>query len=215
MAKDKVIAGVIGFAMFLTLTGIGFAFWRANNQEPAVKSAVKTQPTSEAPPSSDPLLSVGDNTGVGGGIVAEGQQDSAISNNSSTSSNTAKPKKEDFAEYEKYKDSKSALFGEIQYGTGAEAVLNKKLAIAYKGSLTNNTVFDQSRTDASGKIEPLVFVLGEHKVIPGLEQGVLGMKVGGKRRIIVPPVVGYGTTGKDPIPPNAVMVFDVELLAVQ
>ena len=215
MTKDKVIAGVVGSVMVLTICGIVFAFWRASNQEPTIKTAVKSQSTTESP-SSDTLLSVGDNTGIGGGIVAEGQQSEDItSGNSTNSSNTAKPKKEDFAEYEKYKDSKSALFGEIKYGTGAEAVVNKKLAIAYKGSLTNNTVFDQSRTDASGKIEPLVFVLGEHKVIPGMEQGVLGMKVGGKRRIIVPPSVGYGATGKDPIPPNAVMVFDVELLAVQ
>lgn len=214
MAKDKVIAGVVGSVMVLTLCGLGFAFWRASNQEPAVKSAVKTK-TTEAPSSSDSLLSVGDNTGIGGGIAAEGQKNDEISSGSSGGPSTAKPKKEDFAEYEKYKDSKSALFGEIQYGTGAEAVANKKVAISYKGSLTNNTVFDQSRTDASGKIEPLVFVLGDHKVIPGMEQGVLGMKVGGKRRIIVPPVVGYGSTGKDPIPPNAVLVFDVELLAVQ
>ena len=152
MAKDKIIAGVIGSVMVLTLFGVGFAIWRANNQKPAIKSAVKSQTTS-ADSSSDSLLSVGDNTGIGGGINAEGQQSDDISSNSTNSSNSAKQKKEDFSEYEKYKDAKSALFGEIQFGTGAEAVLNKKIAISYKGSLTNNTVFDQSRTDASGKVD--------------------------------------------------------------
>ncbi len=90
-----------------------------------------------------------------------------------------------------------------------------RLGWAYKGYLTNNTLFDQSRTDASGKVEALSFNLGEHKVIPGLEQGVAGMKVGGKRIIIVPPAVGYGATGKDPIPPNAVLIFEVELFSVK
>jgi len=217
MTKDKIIAGIIGSIMVLTLCGMGFAFWHANNQKTDTKTAVKAKSTTNAP-SGESLLEVGDNTGIGGGINAEGQSQKIPandSNSSSSSSSASKAKPTDFAEYEKYKDAKSALFGEIQYGTGAEAVAGKQVAISYKGSLTNNKVFDQSKTDASGKIEPLAFVLGQHKVIPGMEQGVLGMKVGGKRLIIIPPAAGYGATGKDPIPPNSVLVFEVELLAVQ
>lgn len=117
---------------------------------------------------------------------------------------------DDFTQYDKYKDQQSALFGDIKIGAGADVVAGKKVAVNYKGWLTNGQLFDQSK-DGS----PFVFVPGDHRVIAGWEEGIMGMKVGGKRRLVVPPAVGYGAAGKDPIPPNAVMVFDVELVAVE
>lgn len=120
-----------------------------------------------------------------------------------------------FGEYEKYKNEQNALFGEMQVGSGAELGANKKAAVYYRGWLTNGTLFDESRTGADGKLQPFVFTLGVHQVIPGWEQGLYGMKVGGVRLIIVPPAVGYGAQGQGSIPPNSVLVFQVQLAAVE
>lgn len=120
-----------------------------------------------------------------------------------------------FAQYEKHKDEKVALFGEVQIGTGDELTAGKKAAVYYKGWLTDGQLFDGSRPGKDGKLEPFVFEMGAHQVIPGWEQGLIGMKVGGIRLVIIPPVVGYGESGQGPIPGNAVLVFQVQLAAVQ
>ena len=120
-----------------------------------------------------------------------------------------------FSQYEKYKTSTSALFGDIEVGQGDELTANKKAAVYYKGWLTNGQLFDASRPGSDGKLQSFIFTLGAHAVIPGWEQGIAGMKVGGKRLIIVPPVVGYGAAGQGTIPGNALLVFEVQLLAVQ
>jgi FKBP-type peptidyl-prolyl cis-trans isomerase len=120
-----------------------------------------------------------------------------------------------FSQYEKYKDESHALFGDIQVGNGDEVTANKKAAVFYKGWLTNGQLFDESRPGSDGKLQPFVFTLGAHQVIPGWEEAVAGMKVGGSRLIVVPPSVGYGSTGQGNIPPNSVLVFQVQLAAVQ
>ncbi len=120
-----------------------------------------------------------------------------------------------FAQYEKYKDSQGALFGDAQVGNGAELTAGHKAAVYYKGWLTNGQLFDQSKPGSDGKLQAFVFTLGDHKVIPGLEQGLAGMKVGGVRLLIVPPAVGYGATGQGSIPPNATLIFQVQLAAVE
>ena len=127
--------------------------------------------------------------------------------------NTQAPGPDSFRNYDQYKSAESALYGDIIVGTGAEVTATSKVAVTYKGWLTDGTLFDQTKTDASGKIQPFVFQMGAKQVIPGWEQGVAGMKVGGKRRVIVPPAVGYGQAGQGPIPANAVLVFDVEVTA--
>jgi FKBP-type peptidyl-prolyl cis-trans isomerase FkpA len=71
--------------------------------------------------------------------------------------------------------------------------------------------FDSSRERGV----PFRFKIGDNKVIQGWEQGVVGMQVGGQRRLIIPPSLGYGARGGGPIPPNAVLVFDIELLAIE
>jgi len=152
--------------------------------------------------------------------AAGGSPDSLLGGTGSggASSNTPTPKPgssapspDDFKQYDQYKDKDNAFFGDEVVGTGPQAVLGSTLAVQYKGWLTDGRLFD----DSYARNEPYIFKLGEHKVIPGWEEGLLGMKVGGKRRLIVPPAVGYGEQGHDPIPPNAVLVFDVELVAVQ
>jgi FKBP-type peptidyl-prolyl cis-trans isomerase FkpA len=97
-------------------------------------------------------------------------------------------------------------------GTGDEAVSGKKVTVHYDGYLTNGGMFDSSRQRGT----PFSFNLGGGQVIQGWDQGVAGMKVGGKRRLMIPPNLGYGAQGAgQTIPPNATLIFDVELLKVE
>lgn len=116
-----------------------------------------------------------------------------------------------FVAYEQYKKNEAALYQDLRVGEGAEAGMNSKITVNYRGWLTDGRKFDDSYL----KGRAFTFVIGGRQVIPGWEQGTFGMKEGGKRRLIVPPAVGYGSEGKDPIPPNSVLVFDIELLKVE
>ncbi len=100
---------------------------------------------------------------------------------------------------------------EIQVGTGAEAKPGQSVSVHYTGTLTNGSKFDSSRD----RKEPFDFQLGAGMVIKGWDQGVAGMKVGGRRKLTIPPELGYGAGGYPPvIPPNSTLVFDIELLEV-
>jgi len=100
---------------------------------------------------------------------------------------------------------------EVQIGTGKEAQNGSALAMHYTGKLTNGTKFDSSHDRG----QTFNFTLGKGMVIKGWDQGILGMKVGGKRKLTIPPNLGYGAYGAGGvIPPNATLVFEVELLAV-
>lgn len=133
---------------------------------------------------------------------------------SAKSSDTTSP--ESFAQYEQYKDAESALYADIQEGTGKAIEKGSKVAVYYKGWLTDGAMFDQTRKGEDGSLQPFMFTVGAQEVIPGMEQAIFGMKTGGTRRLIIPPSVGYGEQGqKDVIPPNSVLVFDVQLVAVQ
>jgi FKBP-type peptidyl-prolyl cis-trans isomerase len=97
---------------------------------------------------------------------------------------------------------------DTQVGTGATAKDGDTLVVNYTGKLADGTVFDKSKT-------PFEFMLGGGQVISGWDQGLLGMKVGGKRTLTIPPDLGYGAQGQGPIPPNATLVFDVELISIK
>jgi FKBP-type peptidyl-prolyl cis-trans isomerase len=96
-------------------------------------------------------------------------------------------------------------------GTGTEAVAGKTVGVHYTGWLVDGTKFDSSKDRG----RPFSFTLGRGQVIAGWDQGVAGMKVGGKRKLVIPPHLGYGASGAGGvIPPDATLMFDVELLSV-
>jgi FKBP-type peptidyl-prolyl cis-trans isomerase len=101
---------------------------------------------------------------------------------------------------------------ELVVGKGAEAKSGNTVSVNYTGWLTDGTKFDSSLT--SGK--PFEFRLGQGQVIRGWDEGVAGMRVGGKRKLTIPPALGYGAQGAGGvIPPDATLVFEVELMAVK
>ncbi len=100
---------------------------------------------------------------------------------------------------------------DAQVGTGSSAATGNIVTVNYTGMFMDGKVFDTS----VGK-QPFTFELGIGKVIPGWDQGILGMRIGGKRRLIIPPDLAYGQKGiPGTIPPNAVLIFDIELLDVK
>jgi FKBP-type peptidyl-prolyl cis-trans isomerase len=96
-------------------------------------------------------------------------------------------------------------------GEGEEAVNGSLVSVNYVGMFENGQKFDASADHG----KPFEFVLGQGNVIKGWDTGVLGMKVGGKRILVVPPGMGYGNQQVGPIPPNSTLIFQVELLSVQ
>lgn len=100
---------------------------------------------------------------------------------------------------------------DLVVGTGTQAQKGSTASLHYKGTLLNGTVFDSSYNRGT----PFSFTLGENTVIQGWEQGILGMKVGGKRKLVIPPDLAYGPSARGLIPANSTLVFEVELLDVK
>lgn len=101
---------------------------------------------------------------------------------------------------------------DLVIGTGIEVVSGKKVTVNYLGTLSDGTKFDSSYDRGT----PFSFNLGAGQVIKGWDMGVAGMKIGGKRRLTIPPDMGYGASGAGGvIPPNATLIFEVELLGVE
>jgi FKBP-type peptidyl-prolyl cis-trans isomerase FkpA len=196
----------------------GFWGWQYLSKPSSGKNAAFQQKSSLLDTESSSLSVSQNGSSINlGQIPREGlegnQRDSDNTVNSSATNTEINPTM--FKEYEKYKDQDTALFGEISKGDGAEIAANNKAAIVYRGWLTDGTLFDSSPKGADGKYQAMSFTVGANEVIPGLEQGLGGMKVGGKRLIIIPPAVGYGASGHNNVPPNAVMVFEIALVGIQ
>jgi FKBP-type peptidyl-prolyl cis-trans isomerase FkpA len=108
--------------------------------------------------------------------------------------------------------SDSGLYTQnLVVGTGAEATPGRKLQMHYSGWLPNGMLFDTSRTTG----QTFSFTLGQGEVIQGWDEGVAGMRVGGQRRLVIPSELGYGDRDLGTIPPNSVLIFDVELISVR
>lgn len=225
MRKVLVYSG-IGMAAASLLGGGGYYAmgWYEKSQQPESSLSSVAEKSQEGLfADKSPLKAGGGDAGsaIGGSLSASNPQGSGnlltqgnSTGSNSTGSQSSEPKilsPEEFVAYDQYKDKEAALYQELKIGDGLEAGVNMKLTVNYRGWLTDGRKFDDSYI----KGKPFTFVLGGHQVIPGWEQGTFGMKVGGKRRLIVPPAVGYGAEGKDPIPGNSVLVFDIELLKVE
>jgi FKBP-type peptidyl-prolyl cis-trans isomerase FkpA len=107
---------------------------------------------------------------------------------------------------------------DLVVGTGPEATVGSNITVDYTGWLYDTSKPDGkgSQFDSSiGRGPFAVQPLGGGKVIAGWDKGVVGMKAGGTRRLIIPPELAYGASGSGPIPPNATLVFDITLLSVQ
>jgi FKBP-type peptidyl-prolyl cis-trans isomerase FkpA len=101
---------------------------------------------------------------------------------------------------------------DVKKGQGEEAATGRTVAVQYTGWLANGKKFDSSRD----RNEPFSFTIGAQQVIAGWDEGVAGMRVGGRRKLVIPAELGYGPAGAPPdIPPNSTLVFDVELLDVR
>ena len=102
------------------------------------------------------------------------------------------------------------IIEDLVTGDGAEAIAGLEVTVHYTGWLTDGSKFDSSKD----RDDPFVFPLGGGRVIRGWDEGVQGMKVGGTRKLTIPPALGYGARGAGGvIPPHATLVFEVELLA--
>jgi peptidylprolyl isomerase len=112
----------------------------------------------------------------------------------------------------KVKTASGLEYEELVVGTGASPQAGKTVVVHYTGTLINGEKFDSSKD----RNQPFEFVIGIGQVIKGWDEGVMSMKVGGKRKLTIPPQLGYGARGAGGvIPPNATLIFEVELLGVK
>lgn len=98
----------------------------------------------------------------------------------------------------------------LKPGEGPGAKAGDKVTVNYVGTLTNGTKFDSS----IDRGQPFSFTLGQNSVIQGWEMGILGMKVGEKRKLTIPPELGYGSQANGPIPANSTLIFEVDMLSI-
>ena len=215
MDKSKIIAVVV-------LIGIGGALLYTKSQSPDVPGAGDAEPQSTAIADAAPDESSNAITNAASAEVADNSAstdanatdaNAATSNAidaNATDANAATSNATGAGSTGAQADATELKIVDERVGTGPVAQSGDQLSMNYKGTLTNGKVFDQSY----GR-EPFNFQLGGGQVIQGWDKGIVGMKVGGKRKLVIPPNLGYGDQGAGAdIPPGATLVFEVELLSV-
>jgi len=149
-----------------------------------------------------------------------GQKDTAISNQSSqaqptttvTQENNTPIKSNTMSEDKTVTTASGLKYIEIEEGTGETPQVGQTVEVHYTGTLTDGTKFDSSRD----RNQTFKFKIGTGQVIKGWDEGVITMKVGGQRKLIIPPELGYGERGAGGvIPPNSTLIFDVQLISAQ
>jgi peptidylprolyl isomerase len=110
-----------------------------------------------------------------------------------------------------YRSESGLYMQDLEVGTGEEVTPGRTAFVHYSGWLPDGYLFDTSLDND----RPFSFVVGQGRVIKGWDEGLVGMKVGGKRRLVLPSELGYGEVGSGPIPPHSVLVFTVELLSMR
>jgi FKBP-type peptidyl-prolyl cis-trans isomerase len=200
----------LGF-VFVSVLGITSAFFIVNSNN---NSEVSKEPIDI--PLDSPGNLLGQVSNENNSQTPQGQSNglSVQNPNSAAQPQNQLPLPEQFSIYNEYSNSESPLYIDTIVGNGAEVKPGDTVAIFYKGYLTTGELFDQSRPDEGGQLQPFVYQVGSGQVIPGWEATIPGMKIGGSRRLIIPSQFGYGPTGQGSIPPNAMLIFDVELAEI-
>lgn len=109
------------------------------------------------------------------------------------------------------KEEEKLKIEDLKTGDGVETKVGDTISVNYVGTLTNGTKFDSSYD----RNQPFEFILGTNQVIKGWDIGVIGMKIGGKRKLTIPPDLGYGTNATGNIPANSTLIFEIELLEIK
>ncbi|MDR2672210.1 MAG: FKBP-type peptidyl-prolyl cis-trans isomerase [Coriobacteriales bacterium] len=144
-------------------------------------------------------MSLAEDSSSSTGSTSEGDSESP-----STTGTTSTPEAVEAAK------AAGLIIEDVVGGDGEEAVDGSTVSVLYTGKLEDGTIFD---TTANRNNEPFEFTLGQARVIKGWDAGVVGMKVGGKRLLTIPPDLGYGANGTGNIPPNSTLIFEIELLS--
>ena len=211
---------VLSLVVLAVMLSVGCGKKPAEVEQPSATAAATVQPSESATGAASAAASATEAAGTPSGTSAATEKPSGAS--ASQPSASEKPSEAKPSTSEKPSSgeksgktvttSSGLKYIDLKKGTGAEAKKGQGVVVHYTGWLKDGTKFDSSKDRG----QPFDFTLGAGNVIPGWDEGVAGMKVGGKRKLIIPPALGYGSTGAPPvIPPDATLTFEVELLKVQ
>lgn len=195
----------ISVTLLLVLSGLGAGgwFWYTLIHKPAGSVATPSMDdTRTVPLGSSKNQELIPLTGSGS------SDEQSYADKSLSEQSTSRP---EFSVFDQYKAENDVRYQDINIGSGATVAPGQSVAVIYRGWLTSGKLFDEN----TSVVKPLSFQIGQHSVISGFEQGVVGMKVGGRRRLIIPPSLGYGDKSAGTIPAGSLLVFEVELLQAQ